>query len=85
MKNLRQSIIFCDYIVRFYSSNLSTLFFCLNLCLAYIFFDILNNITDNLSIYSSLLQYKNFLVIDFINKLEKNLLIISLVISDFVK
>ena len=60
-------------------------FFSLNLCLIYLLADISYNITDNFFIYLSILQYNNFLVIDFINRLKKNLSIFHFVIFNIVK
>ena len=85
MKNLRQSITFWDYIVRFCPAILSTSLSSLNLCSFHLSFGIFHDIVNSFSIYSSTLQYERFLVMNFINKLVRNLLTLSLVVSKFTK
>lgn len=71
--------------LKLYFATLSISFSSSNLCSVYILSNISYNIINNFSIHLFILQYKSFLVIDFITKLKKILLILCLVISDFVK
>lgn len=56
---------------------LLTLFYSSNLCLTYLLSSIPNKMTAIVSIYLSKLQYKNFLVMSFINKLMGKLINIA--------
>lgn len=62
---------------------LSILFSHLTLYLIYLSFNIFYDITNNFYIYLFILQYKNFLIMSFINRLVKNLSILYLIIFDF--
>ena len=85
MKNLRQSLTFWDYMIRLCLAILLTPLSCSNLCLIHLLSGIPHGIADNFSIHLSTLQYESFLVIDFINKLDRNLSTLRLVVSDFAK
>ena len=85
MKNLRQFIIFQDCIVKRYPTTLSISLLSSNLYSVYLSSGILHNIVNSFSIPLSTLEYERFLVIGFINKLVRNLLILRLVVSEFAK
>lgn len=59
------------------------LFSNLTLYLIYLLFNIFYDITNNFCIYLFILQYKNFLIMSFINRLVKNLSILYLIIFNF--
>ena len=85
MKNLRQSITFRDYMVKLCLSTLSTLLSSSNLYSVYLSFGISYGIADNFSIHSFALYNNNFLMMGFINGLEKNLSTLYFVVSDSAK
>ena len=71
--------------VRFCSAILSILLFNSNIYSNHLLFGILHSIFNSFSIHLSVLQYKSFLVIGFINRLVRNLSTLRLVVSDFAK
>ena len=71
--------------VRFYFTTLSIPISSSNLCLVYLLSNIPHGMTDSFSIHLFILQYKSFLVINFITKLNRNLLTLRLVVFDFAK
>ena len=85
MKNLKQSITFWDCMIRLCPVTLSIPIWNSNLCSVHLSSDIPHNIVDNFSIYSSELQYEKFLVMSFINRLERNLPILRFVVSNSAK
>ena len=85
MKNLRQSIIFWDYLVKLCPATLFISISSSNLCSVHLLSDISHSIADNFSIHSSTLQYDSFLVMGFINELKRNLSILHFVVSNSAK
>ena len=85
MKNFRQSIIFGDYMVRFCPTTLFTQISSSNSCSVYLSSGISHNLVHNFSIYSSLLQYNNFFVIEFINRLKRDLLKLRFLVPNSAK
>ncbi len=72
---------FWNYMIKFCFTILSIPLSSLNLYSVYLLSNILYNMVDSFFIYSSILRYKSFLVIDFINGLDKNLSKLYLVVS----
>ena len=85
MKNLRQFITFWDHIVRFCLTILSTPLSSSNFCLVHLLSRISHGVANNFSIHSFTLQYESFLVIGFINRLDRNLSTLYLVVFDSAK
>ncbi len=85
MKNLRQSITFCDFIVKLYLIILSIPLSSSNLYLVYLSLSIPHSMVDSFSIYSFTFWYESFLVISFINELDRNLLTLRLVVFNSAK
>ena len=85
MKNFKQFITIWNCIIRLYPIILSSLFSSSNLYSIHLLSGILYNMADSVSIYLFALQYESFLVIGFINRLDKNLSILRLVVSDLAK
>ena len=56
-----------------------------NLYFVYLLSGISYGIANSFSIYSSVLQYKNFLVISFINRLDRNVSTLYLIAFDSAK
>lgn len=73
MKNIKQSIIFQDCIIKFCSTRNSILILGSNFCLVYLLFGTPYGLGNNFFIYLSTLQDVRFLVIGFINGLMRNL------------
>ena len=57
----------------------------LNLCSVHLSSGIPHDMADHFSIHSFALQYERFLVIEFINRLVKNLSTLHLVVSESAK
>lgn len=85
IKDLRQSIPFQDCIIKFCLAILSTPSSGSNLCSVYLLSNIPYNMMNRFSIHLFALQYESFLIMGFINKLDKNLSTLHLVVFDFVK
>ena len=85
MKNLRQSIIFRDCMIRLCLIILLIPLSSLNLYSVYLLSNIPHDMANCFSIHSFALQYESFLVIGFINGLDKNLSTLHLVVSDSAK
>ena len=83
MKNLRQSIIFQDCMIRLCLATLSIPFLYLNLYSIYLLFGISHVLAGNFFIHSFAFCYKMFLVINFINRLIRNLSTLRFVIFEF--
>lgn len=73
MKNIKQSIIFQDCMIKFYFTRNSILILGSNFCLVYLLFGTPYSIGNNFFIYLLTLQDVRFLVIGFINELMRNL------------
>ena len=85
MKILRQSIKFWDCMVRFCPAIFSASFSNSNSCSVYLLLGIFYSTLASFFIYLSMLQYKSFLGIGFINRLVRNLPILYLIVSDSAK
>ncbi len=85
MKNLRQSITCPDLMVRLCPVIFSIPFSSSNLCSVPLLSAIPHGMTDSFSIHSSMFQYESFLVIGFINGLDRSLSTLRLIVFDFAK
>lgn len=71
--------------IRFCLAILSTPLSTSNLCSVYLLSNVSYGMVGSFFIHLSVLQYEIFLVIGFINKLDRNLLILYFVVFDSTK